>query len=166
MEGMIMNKDRSERHEIFQKWLEDVANEKTRQYIQERVLKQMEWYHIKSNFYKAKYQHWMTVSIILSGGIPVASVFADGSVISKVIIAALGATVTGITAYLSSRNYKELWNIYRVNREMLLSTLYLYFNNVGIFKKDMEQDDRDAMLIDMCEKYFQQDYNSWKNVIE
>lgn len=161
-----MNKGGSERHELFQKWLESVENEKTRQYIQERVIKQMEWYRIKSKSYKIKYQRWMAASIILSGSIPIVSVFADGGVISKVIIAALGAMVTGISAYLSLHNYKELWNIYRVNREMLLSTLYLYFNNVGIFKKDLDQDCRDAMLIDICEKSFQQEYNSWKSVIK
>ena len=161
-----MNQSGSERHDVFQKWLENVENEKTRQYIQERVITQMEWYRKKSSTYKAKYQHWMTASIILSGSIPVVSVFADGSIISKVVIAVLGAAVTGIGAYLSLHNYKELWNLYRVNREMLLSTLYLYFNHVGVFKKDIAQEDRDAMLIDMCEKNFQQDYGNWKSIIE
>lgn len=161
-----MNQSGSERHDVFQKWLEDVENEKTRQYIQERVITQMEWYRKKSSAYKTKYQRWMTASIILSGSIPVVSVFADGGIISKVVIAALGAAVTGIGAYLSLRNYKELWNLYRVNREMLLSTLYLYFNHVGVFKKDIDQEDRDAMLIDMCEKNFQQDYGNWKSIIE
>lgn len=61
-------------------------------------------------------------------------------------------------------NYKELWSIYRVNREMLLSTLYLYFNRVGIFNKDLDQDECDAMLIDLCEKQFQQEYGSWNEL--
>lgn len=161
-----MSRDGSERHDMFQNWLKEVSNEKTRQYIEERVIKQMEWYRKKSSVCKAKYQHWMTVSIILSGSIPVVSVFADGGVIFKVIIAALGAAVTGIGAYLSLQNYKELWNIYRVNREMLLSTLYLYFNHVGVFNKDIDQNDRDAILIDLCERQFQQDFSSWKNIIK
>lgn len=161
-----MKKSESERHEIFQKWLEGVENEKTGQYIQERVIKQLEWYRAKSNLYKEKYQRWMTASIILSGCIPVVSVLADGRIIFKVIIAASGAAVTGISAYLSLRNYRELWTLYRVNREMIMSTLCLYFNHVGIFKKDVDQDDRDAMLIELCEKSFQQDYSSWKNIGE
>lgn len=159
-----MNQNESERHEMFQSWLKEVGNEKTRQYIEERVIKQMEWYRKKSSVCKTKYQHWMTASIILSGSIPVASIFADGGVVFKVIIAMLGAAVTGIGAYLNLQNYKELWSIYRVNREMLLSILYLYFNRVGIFNKDMDQDDCDAMLIDLCEKQFQQDFSSWKNI--
>ncbi len=43
-----MNQSGSERHDVFQKWLEDVENEKTRQYIQERVITQMEWYRKKA----------------------------------------------------------------------------------------------------------------------
>lgn len=161
-----MDWESSERHEIFKIWIEGVTNKNTKQYIQERVIKQMDWYHTKSSIYKIKYQRWMTVSIIFSGIIPVASVFADGGIIVKVLISALGASVTGINAYLNLKNYKDLWNIYRSNRELLLRTLYLYFNGVGVFEKQKDQDSRDAMLIDMCENYFMQESNSWKKLIE
>lgn len=154
----------SERHEPFQEWLKDVTNEKTKRYIQERVIKQMDWYRSKSNICKVKYQRWTILSIILSGAIPIASVFANGELFMKVLIAALGAMITGISAYLSLQNYNKLWNIYRSNRELLLSTLYMYFNNTGIFGQETDQDKRDTILIETCEKYFQQEVLDWKSI--
>lgn len=150
----MSNQNVSERNEIFSEWIEDIANEKTRRYVQERVIKQMHWYRTKCKIYKAKYQHWTMISIILSGAIPVVSVLADGGIIAKILIASLGAAITCTSAYLNLKNYKEIWGIYRFNREWLLSTLYLYFNHVGVFGKEMDQENRDAMLIEMCEKCF------------
>ncbi len=156
----------NERQKPFQDWIEGVTNEKTRIYIQERVIRQMDWYYTKCNTYKAKHQHWMTASIMISGIIPVASVFANNSIIFKVLIASLGAAVTGINTYLSYQNYKNLWNTYRISREYLLSTLYLYFNHAGIFGMETDQDKRDIMLIDACEKYFQQEVAGWWEIMK
>ena len=156
----------SGRHEPFQEWIQEIESEKTRRYLQERVIKQMDWYSAKSRVCKIKYQRWTAASIISGGVIPVASVFADSGMTAKILIAALGAAVTGINAYLNLKNYKELWCIYRTNREWLLSVVYLYFNKVGIFKEEMDQDSRDRMLIDMCEKCFQQESESWKATVK
>lgn len=156
----------SERHELFSKWVGDIANEKTKLYIQERIIKQMDWYSTKCKAYKARYQRWTTASIIISAAIPVTSVLADGELITKLLIALLGAAVTGISAYLSLHNYKDIWSVYSSNREWLLSTLYLYFNQVGMFGKEMDQEDRDAMLVDMCERCFQQEVKDWKSINE
>ena len=75
----------SERCEPFQEWLEGVENERTKRYIQERAIKQMDWYRTKCYACKVSYQRWMTVSIILSGVIPGASIFADGGIVAKVL---------------------------------------------------------------------------------
>lgn len=156
----------SERDEVFLKWINEIPNEKTRWYIQERIIKQMDWYRTKSAAYKTQYLRWTTGSIIISGIIPIASVVADGGFFVKILIAALGAAVTGISAYLNLHNYKDLWGKYRFNREWLLSTLYLYFNQVGVFGKDLSQESRDLMLIQMCEKCFQQEVSDWKSFSE
>jgi len=159
----LSNQDVIERNNIFYQWIEDIPNEKTRGYVKERIIKQMDWYREKSAVYKAKYQHWTTVSIILSGAIPVASIFADGGLAVKVLITALGTAVTSISAYLNLQNYKDLWGVYRFNREWLLSTLYLYFNKVGAFGGEMSQENRDIMLIEMCENCFRQEVSDWGN---
>lgn len=156
----------SERNEVFSKWIQDISNEKTRWYIQERIINQMDWYRTKSAVYKVKYLRWTTGSIILSGIIPIASVLADGGLAVKILIIALGAAVTGISAYLNLQNYRDMWGKYRFNREWLLSTLYLYFNQVGVFGKEVSQEKRDTMLIEICEKCFQQEVNDWKSFTE
>lgn len=154
-----------ERQKLFEDWIKDVENERTKRYIQERVIRQMDWYRIKCNVCKVRYQRWMIASIVISGIIPVASVFANSSVTFKVLIAALGAAVTGINAYLSFQNYKNLSNTYRISREYLLSTLYLYFNKAGAFEREENQDKRDMMLIDACEKHFQQEVTDWREIM-
>lgn len=162
-----MRKEMSnERQKPFEDWIEGVQNERTKRYIQERVIKQMDWYRTKCNVCKARYQRWMTASIMISGVIPVVSVFANSSVIFKVLIAALGASVTGINTYLTFQNYKNLWNTYRISREYLLSTLYLYFNHAGVFEREADQDKRDMMLIDVCEKHFQQEVTDWREIMK
>lgn len=158
------NKDTTERQQTLSKWMEEVDNEKTQRYIQERVISQMDWYRKKSSKCKNSYQFLSTISIILTGIIPVISILADGSLMIKILIAALGASVTSIGAYLNLHSYKNTWEIYRSNRENLLSILYLYFNQAGIFGKELSQDDRDTMLIETCEKYFQQEVTDWKSI--
>ena len=160
----MSNQDTGKRQQALSKWLEEVANEKTRWYIQERIIDQMEWYRKKSSDYKHTYEFLSTVSIILSGIIPVMSVLADGSLAIKILIAALGAAVTGIGAYLNLHSYKNTWEIYRSNREKLLSILYLYFNKASIFQKELSQENRDTTLIETCEKYLQQEVTDWKNI--
>lgn len=165
-EFLLGNQNSGDRNESLSKWVEDIENQKTKGYVQERIIKQMDWYRTKSMVYKIKYQRWTTCSIILSGIIPVVSILADGRIGIKLLIAALGSMVTGISAYLNLHNYKDLWGKYRFNREWLLSILYLYINQTGVFKKELSQESRDEMLIQMCEKCFQQEINDWKSLNE
>lgn len=158
------NQNTSERNEVFLKWIEDMSNEKTKEYIKERILKQMDWYCDRSKIYKVKYQRWTTASIIISGAIPVTSVFADGGITAKILIAVLGAAVTSISAYLNLHNYRDMWRVYRWNREWLLNTLYLYFNKAGVFGGNISQENCDIMLIEMCENCFRQEVDDWRSV--
>lgn len=64
----------------------------------------------------------MTASIILGTTIPVASIFADGNILTKFIIAVLGAGVTATNAFLSLNNSKDLWMAYRIAYNTLLQT--------------------------------------------
>ena len=79
----LNNQNSNERDEVFLKWMNDIPNEKTRWYIQERVIKQMDWYRTKSAAYKIQYLRWTTGSIIISGVIPIASVLADGGLLGR-----------------------------------------------------------------------------------
>ena len=81
-------------------WIEKVQNPDTKQYINDRVKDQMDYYKIKSREYKKKYNSWMTTSIVISLMIPVFSIFANESLFMKAIISFLGGGTAAITAYL------------------------------------------------------------------
>jgi len=138
-----------------------VQNEKIRSYINGRIIPQMKWYSSKSREYKRKYYCCMTASIFLGALIPVFSVFADGRIGVKAALAFLGAAVTAINAYLSLYNYKELWLDYRTIREKLLRILYCYFSSAGIFARENTQEERDVLLVSVCEEELSCENNGW-----
>ena len=141
-----------------------VQSERTREYIIERIIPQMKWYSDKSNVYQKCYYRWMTASILLSAAIPVVSIFADGSIVIKLIISVFGAAVTAISAYLGVKNYKDLWRTYRNVRESLLKVLYYYFNDAGMFAQIDLQAKKDILLIDTCEKELSREMEEWLSI--
>lgn len=150
---------------LFEKWISDVKDPKIVDYIRTRVMGQMEWFGKESTKNKKKYQGWMLASVIVSSLIPVASVFADGSIGVKILIAALGSMVTAITAFLRLQDYQDQWSNYRYNREYLMSTLYSYFTNTGVFAQFADQAARDRMLIDTCENFIHTDAEGWRGCL-
>ena len=143
-----------------------VQNERTKDYIQNRIIPQMEWYSKKSAVYKKQYFKWMTVSIILGALIPVFSVFSNADLFIKVLIAALGAGVTAINAYLSLHGSRDLWISYRTTRENLLHALYAYFNNAEVFSRDVEQSKKDVLLFQICENELSTENSVWKSTLD
>lgn len=146
--------------------INQVQNERTKDYITNRIMPQMRWYGNKSGRYQQQYYHWMTVTIIISALIPVASVFADGSIWMKALLALLGAVVTVCNAYLSLHNFKDLWMTYRKTRKTLLRMLYCFFNNVGVFSQDGTQEEKDALLITVCENELSNETDGWQTIME
>lgn len=160
-ERMKKNREAVCRTDRLDYWVDNMKSEGTRNYIRSRIIPQMEWY---SRYCESRYRVMMTVSIIVSSIIPVVSIFADGTVCIKVIIALLGAVVTAISALISLQNYNELAVQYRNMREILLNVLYMYFNNRGEFALEQDQQARDGKLVDICEGYIMQEIASWKKL--
>ena len=166
------------RDKVLAKMIIDVGNEKTKRYILSRVIPQMDYYSKKSGENKKKYTLFMTISIVLGALIPVFSVliptdFSETGIATpgllwaiKVLIAALGAGVTALNAYMSLHNFKDLWTTYRNTREALLRTLYAYFNNADRFAQEQTQDKRDALLIRLCEDELARENGSWRALVE
>lgn len=142
-------------------FISKVRCENTKKYITNRVLTQMKWYSSESSENKHKYYFWMTVSILLGVMIPVASVFADGAIWVKVLIATLGAAVTACNSYISLHNFKDLWFSYRKTREALLRILYCYFNGAGTFSQSGTQEEKDALLVKLCEEELSHETSEW-----
>lgn len=107
----------------------------------------------------------MTISIIISALIPVASVFPSESNIKSIVIAAFGASLTAINAYLSLESPKELSITYRQCRERLLQLLIFYITNVGEFQKHSNQQEKDCCLIEHCEQIMTDEQQNWIELV-
>lgn len=147
-------------------FISKVQCENTKNYIADRILSQMKWYSSKSYENKRKYHFWMTVSILLGAMIPVVSVFADGAMWVKVLIATLGAAVTACNSYISLHHFKDLWFTYRNTREALLRILYSYFNSAGIFSQSGTQEEKDILLVKLCEEELSHKTDEWFSLIK
>ncbi len=141
--------------------IEKIQSEDTKHYVNTRVLPQMQYYSHSSKKHKSHYRYWMIVSMALSTLLPVLSVLSDGSLFTRVLIAAVASAISGVNAYLSFENSRDLWKNYRTIRESLLSTLYLYLNNAGMFRLIASQDEKDALLVETCEKEISQESTKW-----
>lgn len=145
--------------------IDQVESDKTRHYIVNRLMPQMSYYRNASGKCKKRYLRWMIAAIIVGAVIPVLSVIADGSIFMKLVLSALGSAVTAINAYLALENAKDLWHNYRQEREILLSTLYCYLNNAGMFAHLESQELKDALLIETCEKEMTKEVGNWATVL-
>lgn len=156
----------SGREEPLKLLINQVHSETTKHYIVTRLLPQMTYYSNTSRKYKKRYTRWMIAAIILGAMIPVLSVLTDGTPQMKVILSALGSAVTAINAYLALENSKDLWRSYRQEREILLSTLYCYFNNAGMFTHLNSQEEKDTLLIEICEKEMTKEVGNWAAILK
>ncbi len=154
------------RDTFIEDFISQVQCENIKNYISNRILPQMKWYSSKSNENKRKYHFWMTVAILLGALIPVVSVFADGAVWVKALIATLGAAVTACNSYISLHNFKDLWLTYRNTREALLRILYSYFNSAGIFSQSGTQEVRDILLVNLCEEELSHETADWLSIMK
>ena len=80
------------------------------------------------------------------------------------MIAGLGSVVMGISSINTLCNYKELWNRYRINCEILKSNLYVYFARQGIYK-ELSDEQAFKQLVTICEGKFIEEFNDWSVLI-
>lgn len=138
----------------------------TKNYLLNRIIPQMTWYNKKSESYQTRYYRLMATTIILGALIPAFSVGANSTAF-KVIIALLGASVTGINAYIALYNFHDLWMAYRTTREELLHTLYCYFNRAGVFsQKNVTTEELDVLLVNVCEETLSKENGGWKSIVQ
>lgn len=161
----VQNPGHRKEDEHLRRMAETVEDEKIRSYIIDRVMSQMKWYSAKSREYKKLYTWCEVIAIILGALIPIASVFANGTVFMKVLIALLGAGVTAVNAYSALNKYKDLWTSYRNTRESLLRLLYYYFNDMDTFAQAATQRDKDKLLIQLCETEMALENGSWRSLL-
>ncbi|MBQ9521466.1 MAG: DUF4231 domain-containing protein [Oscillospiraceae bacterium] len=156
----------SARDAAIRKRVMQIDDEETRNYLLDRVLPQMVWYGKKVTQYRTMYFRLMAATILLGALIPVFSVGANSTAV-KVIIAFLGASVTGINAYIALHNYRDLWLTYQTTRETLIHTLYCYFNQAGVFShNNMSAEDLNVLLVNVCEDTLSKEHGGWTTILQ
>lgn len=144
----------------LEKWIRTVQDEKTRSYLRIRVLPRLEHYSTAGSRNRKLYLRLKTLIIILGAVIPVAALFIDVSVIAKVISAAAGASVSALTAFLELKGSHTIWITCHARKELLDGLLMQYFTETGKFAGQMGQEEKDAVLIGMCEQYMAEEGNT------
>ncbi len=152
----------SSRDAALRKRIMQIEDEETRNYLLDRVLPQMAWYSTKSAQYQTMYYRLMGATILLGALIPAFSVGANSTAV-KVILALLGASVTGLNAYIALHNYHDLWITYRTTREDLIHHLYCYFNHAGAFSS---AEDLDVLLVNVCEDTMSKEHGGWTTILQ
>ena len=155
----------SSRDAAIRKRVMQIEDEETRNYLLDRVLPQMAWYSKKSAQYQTMYYRLMAATILMGALIPAFSVGANHTAV-KVILALLGASVTGINAYLALHNYHDLWITYRTTREDLIHHLYCYFNKAGVFSSSENSEDLNVLLVNICEDTLSKENGGWTTIIQ
>lgn len=158
--------DMNQRNSELSNWIKTIGDENTRTYIEIRLIPQMDYYSRASRKFKKKYMCCKTMIIIFGALIPVAALFADYGILAKAVIAALGASVSAITAYIEVQNYHALWSSYRLKREQLLSIMMYYFTDTGIFSGITDSKQKDILLIESCEQYLAEEHWAWREIVD
>lgn len=147
-----------------------VKDPNTKDYINRRILPQMDWYSKSSRKYKKKYDRAYWTAMILGALTAVTALFIDNGFISNLAITAmivvLCLAVLSLNVYLFGTNSKDLWLNYRNTREVLLRTLYFYFNNADKFSGMESEAEKDRTLIESCEYVLSRENDTWRSRME
>ena len=74
--------------------------------------------------------------------------------------------MTATNAYISLHNFKDLWIVYRKTHGVLTRTLYHYFNNAGIYSQYSTQNQKDVLLVNICEEEISKESDGWYTILQ
>lgn len=149
----------------FRPFLERMQEGSAKDYIECRLLDQMQWYDRKS---VKKQRHLKALSlavIVINAVIPVVMLLSEYGIAVRVGIAAVSAAAGVISAVVNLCRYQDLWVQYRAGCEYLKGVLYRYFMRIGEFAPvadDPAQCDR--LLQSLCEDYFSNETRTWHSI--
>ena len=130
-------------------------------YIEQRVLAQIEWYDGKSAKSQKEYKRLTIISLIFGACIPILTLLLDYGLAVKIIISSLSAASSVLTSIIMLQGYKDLWVKYRTNCETLKSTLHRYKTRTGEFCFENDKSNFD-LLVSICENHMLNEFQSWE----
>ena len=105
------------------------------EYLQARVLDQIEWYEKKSAYNKKWFQGLKVVEIVLSLCIPfLAAYITDSNNRLKIIVGVLAIIVAAIASIITLIKFQENWVEYRALAESIKLEKFLFLSKAGPYK--------------------------------
>ena len=130
-------------------------------YIQNRLLSQIEWYDKKSGDYQKKYKRISILTVTLNGLIPIIILLADYGLVIKLLIAIISSGTAVLTSIQILNSYKDLWIQYRSNSSVLQSTLHRFYTGSGEFA-NKEEAERFSLLVELSEDCMTSEFQQWR----
>lgn len=96
------------------------------EYIEQRVVDQINWYDIKSQNSQKWFKRIRGLEIVSAGAIPLFAGFGGGESWSVIVVGILGAIVAILASVLSLNQFQENWIEYRTTCESLKHEKYLF----------------------------------------
>ena len=154
----------SRKLELMRDIVSTMAESPTKDYLNNRFLRAIDYYGIESKKHKRHYLRWSIFSLSVTALIPVVSIFADGGIWMKAFIALLGSAVTFVNSYLLLMNSKNLWIMHRTARESLIALFYQYYCKTGSFK-NLSDNERGEKLVEKGDDIINGVMNSWQDMV-
>ncbi|WP_375560394.1 DUF4231 domain-containing protein [Bernardetia sp. OM2101] len=138
------------------------------EYINERLVAQMEWYDRKSSENKSKYKRIKRTESVIAALIPVVITFGAFKVIQEndlgvylqVIAALAGVALVIMNSFLELDEHHKLWKEYRVTCEMMRHERYMYMTR----SEPYDEADAFPLLVEKIEAILNSETQRWKQI--
>jgi hypothetical protein len=139
-------------------------------YVQERYMKQMEYYSNSASKNQKKYKVFQWTLIILSALTPVLAALstvvlshdksnAVGSELIQILLVIVSSIVAILTTGLKTFQYQELWAIYRTTYEQLKPEIYYYDFSIGPYAEAGV--DKESLFVSRIEAILNKERTQW-----
>lgn len=138
------------------------------EYINERLVSQMDWYDRKSSENKKKYKRIKRTESVIAALIPVVITFGAFKVIQEndlgvylqVIAALAGVALVIMNSFLELDEHYKLWKEYRVTCEMMRHERYMYMTR----SEPYDEGDAFPLLVEKIEAILNSETQRWKQI--
>lgn len=133
-----------------------------KQYINERLDDQIEWYDKKSQISQKRFKRLKIVEIFSAALIPFLVAYADTSSSVQFLVGSLGIAIAVIAGLLSLYKFQENWIEYRNTAETLKHQKYLFEASCAPY----DQEDSFKKLVQICEGIISKENSNWSQYVK
>ncbi len=134
-----------------------------KQYIEQRLDNQIEWYDFKSKQNQKWYKRLKLIEIILATTIPFLVGYVSEKMLSlKLVVGLLGVLVAVISGILALYKFQENWTEYRTTCESLRHEKYLFLTKSEPYNVEESL----PLLVQRVEALISKEHNKWSQYIK